>query len=124
MTPEQLAASGSESAHQKALFAWVAAQTRHPLLKLCFAIPNGGHRNKVTAARLKAEGVRAGIPDIFLPVPRHYYHGFFIEMKVGKNKESTAQLMWCGRLAALGYQYKTCYGWEDARDALIDYMEM
>jgi hypothetical protein len=48
---------------------------------MLFAIPNGGARHKAIAGKLRAEGVRAGVPDICLPVPRGEYHGLFIELK-------------------------------------------
>ena len=53
---------------------------------LLFAIPNGGHRNILTAVRLKREGVIAGVPDLFLSIPRNEFHGMYIEMKHGNNK--------------------------------------
>ena len=69
-------ARNSEHAEQVALFKWAEfAAARWPELTLMHAIPNGGHRNKITAARLKAEGVRAGVPDICLPVARGGWHG-------------------------------------------------
>ena len=46
---------------------------RHPQLALIFAIPNGGKRHIGTARKLKAEGVRSGVPDIFLACPRMPY---------------------------------------------------
>lgn len=54
-----------------------------------FAIPNGGLRSKKTAARLKAEGVKAGVPDIFLPVSVGIWSGLFIEMKRTKGGRLT-----------------------------------
>lgn len=65
------AGTGSESQEQQALFAWWALAGP----KLCpdrpapvmYAIPNGGRRDAITGARLKAEGVLAGVPDIFWP---------------------------------------------------------
>jgi len=80
--PEQ-----KESDHQIALFQWVSYQLkRYPELELLYHIPNGGYRYKTTARRLKAEGVKAGVPDICLPVPRGGYHGLYIEMKAGKKQ--------------------------------------
>ena len=49
-----------------------------------FAIPNGGARNVVTAAKLKAEGVLAGVPDLCVPMARCGFHGLYIELKNGK----------------------------------------
>jgi hypothetical protein len=74
-----------------------------PEYGLIFAIPNGGHRHPAVAAKLKAEGVRPGVLDLFLPVARHGWHGFFIELKVDDNKPSEAQLEWKRNLTAEGY---------------------
>lgn len=63
------------------------AGKRAPLeLALLHHIPNGGARSKATAGRLKAEGVKAGIPDICLPVPKNGYGALYIELKVPENK--------------------------------------
>jgi len=121
LTPEQIAAPGTEHSQQAALFAWIAQQTDYPELKLAFAIPNGGLRDKVTAARLKAEGAKAGVWDIFLPVPRCLCHGLFIEMKVGDNTLTKKQEEFANKLN-FWYEFVECYSWEEARDALISYI--
>jgi hypothetical protein len=116
----------SEHTEQVALFDWARAnESRHLQLGLMFAIPNGGKRHIVTATRLKASGAKAGIPDISLPVSnRHGKHGLFIELKVGKNKPSKKQLWWIHSLRAEGYAVEVCVGFEEARDAIIDYLEI
>ncbi len=124
LTPERIAAAGTEHANQSALFAWIATQAKWPLLNLAFSIPNGGLRNKATAARLKAEGVKAGVPDIFLPLARGQYHGLFIEMKVGRGRANTAQARMLVTLMEQSYCGRTCWGWEEARDTLNWYMEL
>lgn len=85
-----------------------------------FHIPNGGSRNKLEAANLKRQGVRAGVPDLFFPVARWNYHGLFIEMKHGKNKVTKAQAEWIVQLEASGYLVHVCYGFDEAR-AIIDW---
>ena len=129
ITPEQLAAPGTEHAHQTALFAWAALNVgRFPELALLFAIPNGGERNKIVAARLKAEGAKAGMLDMMLPVARQGMHGLFIELKrpssVGKRKGLTSdkQDFWIDELHKQGYGACSCIGWEDARDILVLYL--
>jgi len=124
MTPEQLAKAGTEHAHQVALMAWCALNFEvYPKLKLLFAIPNGGERNPVVAARLKAEGVRSGVPDLMLPVARHGRFGLFIEMKKPKQgKVQGSQAEWHRDLDTEGYGVAVCFGWEEARDCLVQYL--
>ena len=66
-------------------------ERRYPFLRWVHAIPNGGARHPVVAGKLKAEGVKSGIADIFLPIPMKGKHGMYIEMKYGKNKMSDNQ---------------------------------
>lgn len=125
MTPEQLAAAGTEHAHQCAVMCWTTKYFNTvPELKLLFAIPNGGERNPVVASRLKAEGVKAGVPDLFLPVARHGCHGLFIEMKKPKGTIGSSQPQWEKDLKAQGYAHAYCYGWEQAVHVLMSYMQI
>ena len=113
----------SEHTEQCALFEWAEAmQNKYPELQLMFAVPNGEYRHKSTAARLKKAGVKAGVPDIILPVARGAYISLAIELKYGKNKPSEAQAWWIKRLREQGYAVGIFYSWEAARDAIIDYL--
>ena len=72
----------SEHDEQVSLFQEMALRAKQdPRWGKAFAIPNGGLRNIIVAKKLKAEGVRAGTPDIFIPVPAGPYCGMFLEMK-------------------------------------------
>lgn len=123
MTPEQVAKSGTEHAHQSAVFCWASQQIEiYPCLKWMFAIPNGGNRDPVTAARLKAEGVKSGVSDICLPFPRRGYHSFFIEMKKPGEKESENQKLFGAFLTAEGSLYACFDHWEKARDGIEWYL--
>ena len=51
---------------------------------LCYAIPNGGYRTITTARAMRAEGQKAGIPDLHIPIGRGEYLSLYIEMKNGK----------------------------------------
>ena len=112
----------SEADEQSALFKWAAWQSI-PELSLLFAIPNGGKRDIITATHLKAQGVKSGVPDIFLPVARGIYHGLFIEMKVKKNKPTGNQYAWINDLIIQGYCVKVCYGWFEASEVIIKYLK-
>lgn len=101
-----------------------------PVLHLMHAIPNGGARgndtqtNKIRGAMLKAEGVKKGVPDIFLPVPLNGYHGLYIEMKVAdrkKGRPSKEQEQFLDSVGKLGYAYAICYGADEAKFAICNY---
>ena len=106
------------------LFRWAeVARGKFPALDLLFHIPNGGKRGKAEAARFKAEGVKAGVPDLFLPVPRGKAHGLFIELKRRKGgRVSKEQAIWTISLQAQGYRAEVAKGWEEARDIIIEYL--
>lgn len=114
----------TEHADQRSLFTWAALHRyKYPQLQNMFAVPNGGWRHPATAAMLKAEGVKRGVPDIFLAWPAGNYHGLFIEMKrlVG-GKISDDQKEWAQRLSAAGFHVVICKGFEQARDAILEYL--
>ena len=113
-----------EHAEQVALCQWFHLQ--YPSLRgRLIAIPNGGHRNKATAARLKAEGVRAGVLDMFLLVARHGYHGLWIEMKRRDGVPSDVtdeQRDFIKTAQAEGYSAHVCYGWDKASEVIRIYL--
>lgn len=111
-----------EHQHQVALFKWakrVGSQYRG--LDLMFAIPNGGYRGHREGSRLKDEGVRAGVPDIFLPVPLGGYAGLWIEMKTSKGCLSPEQRVYLSRLDAEGYKVEVARGYPAAVKAIDSY---
>lgn len=72
-----------EGGAQEMLFRWITYQLdEYPELALLYHIPNGGKRDAKTATILKRQGVKAGVPDLHLPVARGGYHGLYIELKV------------------------------------------
>lgn len=75
---------------------------------LLFAVPNGGHRDKVTAAMMKAEGVTAGVADLLLLVPSKGHHALCIEMKTEKGRQSPEQKAWQKKAENQGYKYVVC----------------
>jgi hypothetical protein len=122
-TPEQLAASGSEDAHQTALFAWAALNTSHwPELQLLFAIPNEGPSSERQGGQLKVAGLRSGLPDVMLPVARRGKHGLWIEMNVHPNRTTAAQDQWIRNLTAQGYMVYVAYSWWEAKQCILDYL--
>lgn len=111
----------SEHDEQVALVNWF--DTAYSLYKgRLAATPNGGKRHIKTAVSLKAEGVRAGYPDLFLPVAKKDYHGLHIELKVKKGRLSDSQKDWLNFLNSQGYKAVCCHGWDEARAVIIDYL--
>jgi hypothetical protein len=188
MTPPDLAKSGTEHAHQRALVAWSQIARRYgfaaaddaksyteygylcrtygtnpreeanpsgksnrwvddggivavPELEWLHAIPNGGARDGFTAASLKAEGVRRGILDMFLPLPMlhpsstaaYMYCGLYIEMKrptSGKGAQrrqkgstSEEQDAFIAYARGVGYAVSVCFDWLSASREIIKYVE-
>jgi hypothetical protein len=167
-TPWQYAETGNEYSHQVALFQWANmaerfgkvaandpksysvaghARTIHneiysppiPQLRWLHAIKNQGHGDAIRGAKSAAEGVKAGVFDIFLPVPvghdyatfvegGHCYCGLYIELKRPDSKGKAAgkprveQLEFHTYALAAGYQAEFCYGWLEARDCLLRYL--
>lgn len=93
-----------------------------PLACLLFAIPNGGQRNAREGARLKAQGVTAGVPDMLLAVASSRSPGLFIELKVGRNKPSAAQEAHMMLLQLEGYGTAVVYTLEAFQQAVREHL--
>jgi hypothetical protein len=112
-----------EHKEQAALVKWASLQTAaRPELAMLYAVPNGGHRHPATAARLKAEGVRRGVPDLCLPVARGGFHGLYVELKAEGGRPTVEQRAWIEALRALGYRAEVCVGWERAKAVIEEYL--
>lgn len=106
----------SEDWEQRQLVQWAR---RYPWGQLMFHIPNENHHHDTDI------GVRAGVPDLFLPVPMGGKHGLFVEMKrADGGRLSDAQRMWLTWLSELGYEAVCCHGWLEAKSAIERYMEV
>lgn len=115
----------TEHEEQVALMQWAGLQAaRHPELSLLHAIPNGGHRSKAQAGKLRAEGVKAGVPDLFLPAARNGRHGLYIELKRQRGgKLGDEQAPWHAALRAQGYEVVVAKGWEAAAEEIARYLD-
>lgn len=87
-----------------------------------FAIPNGGARHPAVAGKLKAEGVVPGVSDLFLMVARPGCPGLWIEMKAKDGRLSEPQKRFQERAQSQGYKAITCYGFEQAKAAIQEYL--
>lgn len=88
-----------------------------------YAIPNGGGRTKREAGRLKAEGVRPGVSDIFVSLPSGPNAGLYIEMKSQTGRMSAEQRAWIDESARLGYAAACCHGADEALQVWIAYID-
>lgn len=109
-----------EAHEQEAFFNWASY---YPELDYMYAVPNGGSRNRLEAVNLKRQGVKAGVPDICLPLPKGKYHGLYIEMKYGKNTPSDKQKEYIDYLNRVGYKAVVCYGFEAAQRVIKGYLK-
>jgi hypothetical protein len=91
-----------------------------------FAVPNGGARDAIVGAKLKAEGVRRGAPDLILPVARSAYFGLFIELKrinASASDTSQEQRDFGAFLQKQGYVWEVCNGANGAIGAITEYLK-
>ena len=109
----------TEHDEQATLF---AIASYRPELRWMFAIPNGGYRTKATAGKMAAEGLKAGVWDIYLPRPSNGYHGLFIEMKFGHNKLTELQEQFGVFATGQGYLCKVAYSAEEAIEIIDEYL--
>lgn len=115
--------TASESVEQQCLMRWAKLQEgAYPALKLLYHVPNEGKRSRATGGRLKAEGLKSGVPDLCLPVPVGKYHGLYVEMKANNNKPTDNQKEWLADLSAQGYATAVCWGWEQAATVITKYL--
>lgn len=146
LTPDQIAnASNTEHAHQAAAFQWVAVvgAKLHPQMHYIFAVPNGadyGGKSQ-TGARMRAEGLKPGVPDMMWPwgPERKFYvvankpvypqKGLWVELKRpgahGKKNgdRGDKQVEWHLWLRSQGWHVVTAYGWKCAAWAFLEHAE-
>ena len=114
-----------EENEQTFLFRWAAfAEGQYPELSLMYHIPNEGKRSKATGGRLKAQGLKSGVPDVCLPTAHGGYIGLYIEMKVKPNRPTENQKKWLRALRAAGHLTAVAYDWEEAKNLIEDYLKL
>ena len=108
----------SEHFEQRELVSWF--RRKYEPCRI-FAIPNGGLRSRMTAAKLKVEGVSAGVPDLFVPK-----HLLWVEMKRIKGGSlSKEQKDWRDYLInECGHTWMVCFGAEDAKKQIEAFMQL
>ena len=113
-----------EGQEQAALLSEI--ELRYPqVFELIYHVPNGGHRHKLVAMKLKQQGVKAGIPDLVLPMARGGFFGLYIEFKATAPHDaavSPAQDAYLQALTDQGYLAIVCRGHFDAIEAIRAYL--
>lgn len=110
----------TETQEQKQLIQWCRTDPRYQYL---FHIPNETVGGQGWIIRNRQLGVKSGVPDLFYPVPMGGFHGLFIEMKTKTGRVSQEQKKWIAALETFGYKCVVARGWEDARQALEEYVQ-
>lgn len=114
-----------EDDESKALWDW--AQYNKVLREYLHHVPNGGKRNAREAARMKAMGVRKGVHDYHLPVPRGGFHGLWIELKAtppNHARTTPEQKEWESKMRSQGYAAFVCRGWITAKQVIEWYLSL
>ena len=110
----------TEAEEQEALFAWCLANGIEMV-----HIPNERKCTAYVAGQLLRQGMRKGFPDNFIPIARGGFHGLFIELKRAKkslSKKSPEQREWVKKLNEEGYKALFCYGAEEAKKVISEYL--
>ena len=130
ITPEVMARSNSESAHGKALMIWAHENiNKYPDLRWLTLIGHGGLKDQITAANMKAEGLKKGVPDYLLLVRRGNYAALWIELKrPAKNGKragilSDEQREWLLQAIECGHKAVICLGYKDAISVIVAYLD-
>jgi hypothetical protein len=114
-----------EGQEQAALLSEI--EVRYPqVFELIYHVPNGGHRHKLVAMKLRQQGVKAGIPDLVLPMARGGFFGLYIEFKatVEPAPVSSSQAACIRRLNEQGYLAVVCRGHFDAMEQIRAYLRL
>ena len=116
-----------EFKHQQAVIKWSqqpSIRARYPELALLHHIKNEEQSSARQVAIDKASGVKKGVPDLCLPVPRGRFHGLYIEMKTETGRTSPEQEWWGEKLTEQGYHWEVCHGWQSAVRTLEHYLTL
>lgn len=126
-----------EDGEQIALFQWAAVEnnplTGRPIAGRMFGIMNGARVSIGQAKKMKRMGLKRGVSDVFLSCGNLAgRYGLYIEMKkqrqhykgqaAARNAVSDAQKEWIAEMRDAGYWAVVCYGWEEAREQIMEYL--
>lgn len=114
----------TEDQAQIAVFEWAKwQQSKHSALKAMYHAANEGKRSRAAGANLKRQGMKPGVSDICLPYAAGKYNNLYIELKVGTNKASDAQLAFIDKINEIGGKALVVYGADSAIEVITAYLE-
>jgi hypothetical protein len=121
-----------ELIEQRAVIRWAddpEQRAKWPELAYLFHVPNGGHRSKAVAGKMKSTGVRRGVPDLWLPASRwlptaeQFTPGCVVELKAsGTGRLTGLQRDWLAYLQRDGWIIGEAYGAAEAIAMLTGYL--
>lgn len=117
----------SEHDIQASFFSWIDLhKAKYPVLNYFFAIPNGTNKSPAARAKFKKEGLRAGVPDVCLPVPSMdgKYIGLWFEFKSAGGKASYDQEIWIKNLREVTHRVEVIRDWTDAANIAIEHCDL
>lgn len=119
--PQESKFTPKEDEEQKEFAAWLDETGL-----LWYHTPNERRASVSELINLTAQGMKKGVPDNFIAEPRGKYHGLYIELKREKkslSRKSPEQREWIKKLNEAGYKAVFCYGAEEAKRAVLEYLE-
>lgn len=119
--PQESKLTPKEDEEQKEFAAWLDETGL-----LWYHTPNERRASVTELVNLTAQGMKKGVPDNFIAEPRGKYHGLYIELKRSKkslSRKSPEQREWIESLNEKGYKAVFCYGAEEAKQAVLEYIQ-
>jgi hypothetical protein len=115
----------SEDTEQIHVIQWAGYRTdEFPELKWLHHVPNGGSRDKREAVKLKWMGVKSGVSDLHLPIPKGEYIGLWIEMKYANGRVQESQKEFLADMEEVGHFVATCYSADEAITTISAYCKL
>jgi hypothetical protein len=106
---------------QAAIIEW---SNLHPICsEYLFHIPNEGKRSLYLGKKLRDQGMRAGVSDLFLSYPSSPFHGYYIEIKTEGDKLSTVQQIWAASVQKVGYKFSIFKDAETCINSIRHYLK-
>lgn len=112
-----------ESKLQQNCITWFDYQ-HSDIKRLLFSVQNGGFRKATEAKIMKGEGVRSGVADLILLIPKGIYSALCLEMKTSEGKQSDLQKSWQELAEKHGNKYIICRSFDQFRDEIQSYLSL